>query len=169
MAFSGDFLASQGIDVTSFLLQDTSTGSDPALTGRTVSLFQTSNVLLGGATIDWPLSAGSTLTISGLLGRDYSLNILVTWQSSSPIPGSSYSKAIVVTFTGNSNAFAYGLLQQIAATQSITNDTGFETNLAIVNSQIRNAERANSYADQGNAQIQLDFIYNKIVNQNYYF
>ena len=169
MAFSGDFSATQGVDVGAFQLTDVSTGSDPALTGRTVSLFQTNNALLGGATIDWPLSAGSTLTISGLLGRDYSLNILVTWQSSSPIPGSSYSKARIVTFTGNSNAFAYSLLEQIAATQSITNATGFENNLAIINSQIRNAQRANSYADQGNAQIQLDFIYNKIVYQTMYF
>lgn len=169
MAFAADFSYSQGVNSQNFTLTDTSTGSDPALTGRTVSLFLTGNSLLGGATIDWPLSAGSTLLIAGLLLRDYSLNALVTWESSSPIPGSTYSKARIATFTGNSNDFAEGKLQDIAANQGITNDNGFETNLAIVNSDIRNAERATTYGDQGNAQAALDRIYNKIIYQNLYF
>lgn len=169
MAFAADYSTSQGIDVTSFSLQDTSTGSDPNLTTRSISLFKTDNTLLGGAAIAWPLSDGSTKLISGLLTRDFSLNIVVTWTSSSPIPGSSYSKAGVVTFTGNSNLFALGLQNQIASLQSITNDTGFESNLAIVNSDILNAERASTYGDQGNAQARLDAIYYKIVNQSFIF
>lgn len=169
MAFSGDYSASQGIDVQAFTLTDTSTGSDPNLVARSISLFKTDNTLLGGAAIAWPLSDGSTKLISGLLTRDFSLNIVVNWTSSSPIPGSSYSKAGIVTFTGNSNEFAYGLLQQIAANQSITNDNGFLYNLALVNSDIRNAERATTYADQGNAQAALDRIYYFIVNQNLFF
>lgn len=169
MAFAADYSTSQGIDVTSFSLQDTSTGSDPNLTTRSISLFKTDNTLLGGAAIVWPLSDGSTKLISGLLTRDFSLNIVVTWTSSSPIPGSSYSKAGVVTFTGNSNLFALGLQNQIASLQSITNDTGFESNLAIVNSDILNAERASTYGDQGNAQARLDAIYYKIVNQSFIF
>lgn len=170
MAFNGDFSVSQGLDVTSFSLQDVSTGSDPNLTGRTINLYKTDNSLLGGISINWPLSAGSIFAINGLLTRDYSLNILVTWQSSSPLPPpSSYSKNHIVTFIGNSNAFAYGLLQQIAANQSITSDNGFLYNLALVNSDIQNAGRANSYADQGNAQACLDRIYAYIINQNFYF
>lgn len=169
MAFSGDFSASQGIDVQSFSLTDISTGSDPNLTGRTISLGLVDNQLLGGATISWPLSDGSTKLISGLLLRDYSLNIWVTWQSSSPIPGSTYSKNHIITFTGNSNQFAYGLLQQIAANQSITNDNGFLMNLALINSDIQNATRATTYADQGSAQAALDRIYYFIVNQNFFF
>lgn len=169
MAFAADYSTSQGIDVQSFTLTDTSTGSDPNLTTRSISVFKTDNTLLGGSAIAWPLSDGSTKLISGLLLRDYSLNIVVTWSSSSPIPGSSYSKSGIVTFTGNSNDFAYGLLQQIAANQSITSDSGFLYNLALINSDIRNAGRATTYADQGNAQAALDRIYNYIVNQNYYF
>jgi hypothetical protein len=169
MAFAGAYSISQGVDVQSFQITDTSTGSDPNLTTRSISLFKTDNTLLGGAAIPWPLSDGSTKLISGLLVRDFSLNIVVTWTSSSPIPGSTYSKAGVVTFTGNSNEFAYGLLQQIAAQQSITSDNGFLYNLALVNSDIRNADRASFYADQGNAQAALDRIYNFIGNQNFYF
>lgn len=169
MAFAGDFSASQGLDVQSFSLLDTSTGSDPAITGRTISLGLVDNQSLGGSTILWPLSDGSTKLISGLLLRDYSLNIGVTWQSSSPIPGSTYSKNHIVTFTGNSNQFAYGLLQQIAATQSITNDNEFMYNLFLVNSDISNAGRATDFLDQGSAQAALDRIYYKVVNQNLFF
>lgn len=169
MAFAGDYSVSQGIDVQSFILTDTSTGSDPNLTTRSISLYKIDNALLGGVVIPWPLSDGSTKTISGLLLRDYSLNGVVQWSSSSPIPGSSYSKASIITFTGNSNQFAYGLLQQIAALQTLTNDNGFMYNLALVNSDIRNAVRATEFADQGNAQAALDRIYNYIVNQNVYF
>lgn len=169
MAFAADYSISQGVDVQSFTITDTSTGSDPNLTTRSISLFKTDNTLLGGSAIPWPLSDGSTKLISGLLLRDFSLNIVVTWSSSSPIPGSTYSKAGVVTFTGNSNEFAYGLLQQIAANQSLTSDNGYLLNLAIVNSDIQNANRATTYADQGNAQAALDRIYNFIVNQNFYF
>lgn len=169
MAFSGNFSVSQGVDVKSFTLTDTSSGSDVNLTGRTISLYQANGSLLGGSTINWPLSDGSTKALTGYLPRDYSLLILTTWQSSSPIPGSSYSKSSLYTFTGNSNAFAYGLLQQIAALQVITNDNGFESNLAILNSEIQNAGRASTYGDQGSAQQCLDRIYAMIVNQQFEF
>lgn len=169
MSFSANFTASQGVNVNNFSLTDTSTGSDPSLTGRTVYLYLTDGTYLGGNPINWPLSSGSTLAINGLLGRDYSLNILVTWQSSSPIPGSTYTKNQIVTFTGNSNSFAYSLLQQIASNQAITQDKDFLYNLALVNSDILNAERASSFSDQGSAQACLDRIYYFILNQSYFF
>lgn len=169
MAFSGNFSISQGVDVKSFTLTDTSSGSDGNLTGRTISLFQSDGSLLGGSTINWPLSDGSTKALTNYLPKDYSLLILVTWQSSSPIPGSSYSKSVVNSFTGNSNAFAYGLLQQISANQSITSDAGFKENMDDINRDIRNAVRAAAFGDQGSAQQCLDRIYNMIVNQQFYF
>lgn len=169
MAFSGNFSVSQGVDVKSFTLTDTSSGSDVNLTGRTIYLYQSDGTLLGGETINWPLSDGSTKALNSYLPRDYAILILVTWQSSSPIPGSTYSKSALYVFTGNSNAFAYGLLQQIAALQAITNDNGFETNLAILNSEIQNANRAAEFGDQGAAQQCLDRIYGMYVNQQFEF
>jgi hypothetical protein len=170
MAFSGNFSVSQGLSVTSFQLQDTSTGSDPALTGRTVYLYEADSSLLTGNTIPWPLSAGSTLILTDvLIPWDFSLNILVTWESSSPIPGSSYSKNQLVTFDGQSNSFAYSLVQQISSNQAITKDTNFLYNLALVNSDILNAMRANDFGDQGAAQECLNRIYNFYVNRNFYF
>lgn len=169
MAFNGDFSVSQGLDVQAFTINDTSTGSDPNLTGRTISLFLQDNQLLGGSVVPWPLSDGSSKLLSGLLLRDYSLSIVVAWQSSSPIPGSTYSKTHIWTSTGNSNQFAYGLLQQIAANKALTKAGDFMYNLFLVNSDINNANRANSFLDQGSAQDALDRIYYKIVNQNYFF
>lgn len=169
MAFIGDFTVTQGVDVQAFTVVDASTGSDPNLTGRTVSLYLQDNQLLGGSVISWPLSDGSSKLISGLLLRDYSLRIVVDWASSSPIPGSTYSATHIVTFTGNSNQFAYGLLQQIAANKAITKDNGFMNNLFLINSDINNANRANNFEDQGSAQDALDRIYYKIVNQNFFF
>lgn len=169
MSFTGNFSASQGLNPANFVLTDTSSGSDPALTGRTVYLYEADNSLLGGVSINWPLSSGSTLAINGLLTWDFSLNILVTWQSSAPIPGSSYSKAQIITFDGNSNDFAYNLLQQISSDQAITRNTYYLYNLALVNSSIINAQRANLYGDQGAAQQQLNFIYDYFVNRSFYF
>lgn len=169
MAFSGNFSASQGLNPANFTLTDTSSGSDPALTGRTVYLYEADNSLLGGAPIDWPLSDGNTITINGLLTWDFSLNIVVTWQSSAPIPGSSYTKAQIVTFTGNSNDFAYSLVQQISSNQAITRDTYYLYNLALVNSDILNADRCSNYGDLGAAQQCLNRIYNFYINRNYFF
>jgi hypothetical protein len=169
MAFAGDFSVSQGVDVKSFTIIDASTGSDPNITGRTILLGLVDNQTLGGSAIPWPLSDGSSKLISQLLQRDLSLNIQVAWASSSPIPGSTYTKSHIITFTGNSNQFAYGLLQEIAANQAVTNDNGFMYNLFLVNSDIINADRATSFLDQGSAQAALDRIYYKIVNQNLFF
>jgi len=170
MAFTGNFSISQGLDVTSFILTDSSTGSDPALTGRTISLFEADGSLLGGAAIAWPLSDGATKTLTGILTPwDFALNVLVTWQSSSPIPGSTYSKTEAVAFVGQSNAFAYNLVQQISSNQAITKDTNFLYNLALVNSDILNAQRCSDFGDVGSAQICLNRIYNFYLNRNFYF
>jgi len=170
MAFNGNFSVAQGLDVQSFTLTDTSTGSDPSLTGRTISLFQSDGDLLGGSVIPWPLSSGSTITLNDILVPwDYSLNILVEWQSSSPIPGSVYSKNTLATFDGQSNEFAYSLVQQISSNQGITRNKDYLYNLALINSDILNAQRCNNFGDQGAAQECLNRIYNYYVNRSLYF
>jgi hypothetical protein len=168
MAFIPGFVVSQGLNVQNFSLQDTSSG-DPNIIGRTISLFQTDNSLLGGSPIAWPLSDGSTKTINGLLTWDFSLLINVVWTSSSPIPGSTYIKSQLYIFTGNSNAFAYSLVQQIASNQAITRDTNYLYNLALVNSDILNAIRCNDFGDQGNSQECLNRIYNFYINRSFFF
>lgn len=169
MAFTPAFTVSQGLDVTSFTITDASSG-DPNITGRTISLYQSDGSLLGGSVINWPLSDGSIKNLSEVLTPwDFALSILVTWTSSSPIPGSEYTKVELVTFTGQSNAFAYSLVQQISSTQAITRNTNYLYNLALVNSDILNADRASDFGDIGAAQECLNRIYNFYVNRSMFF
>lgn len=169
MAFTPAFTIAQGLDTTSFTLTDTSSG-DPNITGRTISLFEADGSLLGGSTIDWPISSGSTITLTGILSPwDFALNTFVSWASSSPIPGSTYSATELATFTGQSNEFAYSLLQQISSNQAITKNTNYLYNLALINSDILNAERCNDFGDIGAAQECLNRIYAFYINRSFYF
>ncbi len=169
MAYNLNFTAAQSVNGKDIILTDTSTGSDPNLTGKTVNLFLVDGTLLGGSIINWPLSP--TLTIPNILPRDYAINIQVNAQSSNPLPPpSTYSLTALAVFTQNSEIAAYSLLQQIASNQAITRDNDYMYNLALVNSDILNALRSGKFNDQGSAQAALDRIYNKVVvNLNFYF
>jgi hypothetical protein len=169
MAFSAHFSVSQGSDATSFTLTDDSTGSDSNLTTRTISLFLADGSLLGGSTIAWPISEGATKALTGYLTRDYVINISVEWTSSSPIPGSTYTYAALFGFTGNTNAFIYGLIQQIAAQQSILNDTTFYEYLSKLQTEVDNCDQAVTYGDQFSGQAALDRAYAIILNSANYF
>lgn len=169
MAFAGNFSVSQGVDSTSFTITDTSTGSDPSLTGRTITLALVNGSGLGNSPVNWPLSDGSTKVLTGYLPRDYSVNITVSWTSSSPIPGSTYTKTALYTFTGNTNAFIYSLIQDLAAQQNLSNDNGFYQNLGLLQTNVDSANTATTYGDQFSAQSALDRAYYLQTNQNLFF
>jgi hypothetical protein len=151
-----------------FVITDASTGSDSNLTGRTISLYQASGDLLNGSTIDWPLSEGSTKSIS--IDVDLCLLIVVQWASSSPLPApSTYSTSGLYLFRGYSLQF---LDQQIGAIQSnpnILQDTGFQSSLNLLHNEINNAIQAASTGQQLSSQRALSSIQNLIVNQTFYF
>src|SRR5687767_11906231 len=88
MAYNAAFTISSLIIPGSFVLTDTSTGSDPAITGRTIELRQADGTLLTGAVIPFPLSAGNSITLN-VLDIDYDLLITMNVQSSNPLPPSS--------------------------------------------------------------------------------
>lgn len=169
MAFNGSITITSLIVPGGFTLNDTSTGADVNLTGRTISLFQADGTLLGGSTINFPLSAGASITLN-VLSVDLCLLILVTWQSSSPLPPpSSYSFSGIFNFVGNSRAF---LDQQIGAIQSnpsILNDNGFDKSLGQLINNIDCSIQAASTGQQSSAQAALSRIQNMIVNQNKLF
>lgn len=169
MAYNGDFVATQGVDATSFSLEDTSTGSDSNLTGRTITLALVDGSGLGASPVSWPLGEGSTKTLTGYLPKDYSVNITVTWTSSSPIPGSSYTKTALYTFTGNTNNFIYGIVQDLAAQQNLSNDVEFYNSLGRIQTEVDSAVIATTYGDQFSAQAALDRAYNIITHENFFF
>lgn len=169
MAFNGNFSVSQTSNVQEFLINDTSSGSDANLTGRTISLFLADGSLLGGSTINWPIGEGSTKTIS-LLTRDYSINIKVDWASSSPLPSpSTYTLTELYTFSGNTNTFIYSLVQQLAALPTLNNDTTFYQYLSQLQTDVDGAVTAGSYDDQAGAQSCLDRCFYIIQNQANFF
>lgn len=169
MAFNAAFTVSSLIVPGSFTINDTSTGSDPNLTGRTISLFQADGTLLTGGTIDFPLSSGSSITLN-VLGVDKCLLIVIAWASSSPLPSpSTYSASGLFLFIGNSKQF---LDQQIGAIQSnpgVLQDTNFQDSLNLLHNEINNATQAASTGQQASAQRALSSIQNLIVYQNNYF
>ena len=175
MSFNGAFSISQGTDPTSFTLTDTSTGSDANLTDRKIYLNKSDGTTLvppnnGNAWIDWPLSAGSSITLTGILNQDYSLNIQVVWVSSSPLPSpSTYVQFQLKTFTANLELFDYTLTQQMAGNKLISSDNNFLPNKELLRLYIDNANGATSFNDQYNAQLNLNAGYNMQVNQNTFF
>lgn len=169
MAFSADYTVSQGLDPTSFTITDSSTGSDANLVTRTISLFQADGSLLGGSVISWPYSDGSTKVLTGYLPKDKALNIVVDWVSSSPIPGSTYTKSDYVTFPGNTNNFIYNLIQDIAAQPSILNDKTFYDYLSKLQTEVDSSGLAITFDDLFNAQSALDRAFSIMTNQQFYF
>jgi len=168
MAFNGAISIASLITPGAFVITDASTGSDPNLTGRTISLYQASGDLLNGSTVNWPLSDGSTKTIS--ISVDLCLQIVVQWASSSPLPSpSTYSSSGLYLFRGYSLQF---LDQQIGAIQSnpsILQDTGFYNSLGILQTEIDNAVQAASTGQQASSQAALSRIQYLITHQNNFF
>lgn len=175
MSFNGAFTISQGTDPTSFTLTDISTGSDSGLTDRRIYLFLRDGTTLvppnsANAWIDWPLSVGSSITLTGILARDYSLNIEVAWVSSAPSgPPSTYTQFQLKTFTANLELFDYQLTQLMAANPLLATDNKFLPNKELLRLYIDNANGATNYNDQFNAQLNLDAGNNMQVNQTTFF
>lgn len=169
MAFNAAFTVSSLIVPGGFTINDTSTGSDVNLTGRTISLLQADGTLLGGSTINFPLSMGASITLN-VLNVDLCLLILLTWQSSSPLPPpSAYSASGLFDFVGNSRVFED---QQIGAIQSNPNvlyDTIFYDSLGRLQTEIDCSIQAASTGQQAAAQAALSRIQYMIVNQNKFF
>src|ERR1700761_896787 len=132
--FNGQFSISQGSDVTSLTLEDTSTGSDTNLTDRRIYLIKSDGTTLvpqGSSTtyIDWPLTDGNSIALTGILAQDWCLNIQVIWTSSSPLPSpSSYTFNILQAFTDNLILFAYGLSELQSGNPFLVTDNDYFSN-----------------------------------------
>ena len=174
MSFNGAFTISQGTDIHSFTLTDTSTGSDGGLTDRKVYLYKSDGTTLvaKGASnpwIDWPI-ANNTITIS-LLDRDYCLNIEVDWVSSAPLaPPSTYTLTILKNFPSNSESFYSGLTQEQAANPLLVNDNHWFENKSKLRLFIDDSNQAATIMnDIFLAQQSLNAAYNYIQNADTYF
>lgn len=175
LSFQGSFTAAQQPNDSDVLFTDISTGSDTNINDRRIFPYKADGTLLlpaGNTTgyIDWPVGP-TTLTVAGLLQKDYALAITVLWVSSSPLsPPSTYTATTLYGFTGYTNDFLYSLLQQITANQTLLNDSGFQLNMFLLSQEIINCNLSvNPKQSILNAQAALDRAQNMIVNANKFF
>lgn len=177
MAFTGTFTVTQSSNIQDVIITDTSSYSSEAqgtFSTRQIRLYKIDTTTLvpsGTVTtyIDFPFSAGASITITGVLLRDYSLSANVVWLSNAPQPGSIYTATEVVTFLNYINDFIYGKVQQLAASPSLLNDTGWQDSMQIMYNEKENAEQATLYDDQFAAQSAIDRAYYLINHENMYF
>lgn len=169
MAYNANFSINSLIIPGSFVLTDTSTGSDAAITGRTIDLYKSDGSLLTGNSIPFPLSMGNSITLN-VLNVDYDLIIRMTVQSSSPLPPpSSYSHEGQFLFTGNTQQFINEIIGAYAFNYTTVADTYFYDNLSKVQTELDNAIQANVTGQQAASQAALDRAQFLITNKSMFF
>lgn len=168
MSFVAAFSITPTASASTFILEDTSVGSDMNLTGRTVYLIETNGQYLVFP-IPWAIGQ-STITIN-VLTQDISLNVRVLWNSSSPLaPPSTYIYEQVFAFTQYGEDFLYSLTQQQTANPTIVQDTNYYSNKGIVRTEIDSAINAIEIGkDQFSAQNCIARYNAMINNENYLF
>ena len=103
---------------SSFVVTDTSTGSDVAITDRQILIYNDSNGLLVPS-IDFPLSAGSSITISPLT-TDIAVTILLNWNNNSGV--AIYTFNLIWAFVQFGLLFLQSLTQTQISNPNIVND-----------------------------------------------
>jgi hypothetical protein len=169
MSFNGSFSISNIGTNNSFVLTDTSTGSDTALTDRTISLFNSAGALINGSTIDWPIGQ-SSITINAL-SQDYAVNISVFWTSSSPeVPPSTYTYSLLQAFTQYAEAFFYMLTQKQTSQPTLIQDQLYFENKSKLRTLIDSSTQAiTEGSDIYSSQSCINQYQQMIANETLYF
>ena len=171
MAFIGTITITQNSNIEDFIITDTSNyGSEGAGTfsGRAISIYTVDGQLFVPQ-ISWPFSSGNTYTVSSALFQDYSLSVVVNWNSLDPQPGSTYVVDEVVTFLNYLKQFRYSLVQNLVAQPNLRRDTNWTNSIAQLQNDITGATSATDYADQYSAQEQINDGYYLKNNQQFFF
>ena len=153
------------INPSNIIITDTSTGSDVAITDRKILLYTVTNILL--TTLDFPLSAGSSITIAPLT-QDVALNVVVNWVNVAG--GILYTSSQIYAFTGFSEAYYYGLTQAEASNPGIIQSQTYYQKKSELRTFLDDAPQSiNIGNDLGNAQaaiLRAQFI---IINADKWF
>lgn len=168
MAFNGLFTATATANASTIILEDVSTGSDGGLTGRTINIYQTSGQLLV-AEIAWPI-ADDTITLD-ILQQDVAVNIVVNWQSSSPLaPPSTYVYSLIKAFVKYGQQFLYNLTQYQQSNPSVVQDVNWYSNKTKLFCLIESALNAITDGEDVFGAQSMISQYQLLINyQNYYF
>lgn len=149
------------------VVNDTSTGSDGAITDRKINVYQANNSLLGASPYDFPLSAGSSITINPL-DKDYAVTVIFTWVNSSGTP--LYTASAIGAFVQYGLLFAESLTQTQEANPNIINDENFMGNKFKLFTEIQSALNAITTGQSVfSAQSCISRYQKLITNSTYYF
>lgn len=122
-----------------FTLVDTSTGADASIASRLIYIYLSDNSIFTGFPIQFPLSAGASIT-PNILTKDFAWSITVQWLDSGA--NILYTSSQVGVFTGFLEWFFYNLTQNIAAQPNILNDKVFFSNYSKLRTLIDSATQA---------------------------
>lgn len=160
-------------DPASFVMTDTSTGSDGTITTRRIYLYKADNTTLvpaGTSTsyIEWPILDGP-ITLD-VLTRDTALMIVVYWMAGTSIV---YTYTNYYVFLAYTKTFLFGLSTD-QTTQvlnpNILTSTNFFLNKSIMWGLTKDAQNAIDFGqDVYKAQVALDSAYEMILNEDKYF
>lgn len=171
MSFSPNFAASQTIGVpTNVNLEDTSTGSDVAITQRRVYFTNAAGdyVVQAGTTTDYETWSYSSFTASfNILTEDTALYILVQWLNVSNAV--LYSLTQLVDFTMNNETELYTLAANEAAQLQLLQDTDYVMNTLKLRLLVDNANTSVNYNNIKSSQTNLNQATSLTNNQNSYF
>lgn len=160
-------VSNNATNTNSFVVTDTSTGSDGTITTIQFQIYDDTNTPVLNSPISFPYVANSTYTIPGLT-QDLAVNIVTNWLN---VGGTVlYTANQIFVFTGFLEWFYYSLVQQIAAKATIANDTNFISNLSWLRTLIDSANQSISVgASIFNAANMLSLAQNLQTNQTLYF
>jgi hypothetical protein len=102
---------------------DNSTGSDGAITDRTITLYNAANVII--FTADFPLSAGSSILISPFTA-DTAVSAQINWNNN--VGASLYNYSVLYAYTQYAQNYVYTLTQQQQANPAFLNDQQYFQN-----------------------------------------
>jgi hypothetical protein len=171
MAFFGVAVFSQNSNVENFIITDASNyGDEPTNTfsGRTIQIFKADGTLLVPE-ISWTFLSGNTYTVVGELVQDYSLTVIVNWDSLSPQPGSTYEVTQVLTFLYYLKQFLKGQISNLSDDPSILNDTNWYTDMSALQLEIDNATEAGADSQQYSSQSAINRGYYLMNNSQNFF
>jgi len=151
---------------SSFVVTDTSTGSDGAITDRQILIYTASNALLVPA-IDFPLSAGNSITISPLT-TDIAVAIVLNWNNSSG--AAIYTYNLIFAFVQFGLLFLQSLTQTQISNPNIVNDQNWISQKLGIFLEIQSALNAINVGQSVAAAQSCILRYNQtIANQNTIF
>lgn len=176
MSFTPNFTTYQLAGSPSTIyLEDTSTGSDVAITQRRIYItdYEGNYVVPAGTTtnyVNFPLAPGNTIAID-CLTEDMALNISVEWLDVSSVP--LYTKSKLSGFTAFNETFYYSLTQGQAAVSNpsyILQDTTYFQNKSKLRCLIDSGNQSVVLGyDITSAQTCYDLATYMVTNQNLYF